>query len=476
MAERLTKRTEDYSKWYTEIVQRAELADYTPVKGCMVIRPYGFALWENMKAVLDRMIKATGHKNAYFPLLIPESLFEKEAQHVEGFAPDCFVVTHGGGKKLEEPLYLRPTSETIIWTMASKWISSYRDLPFLINQWANIFRWEMRTRLFLRTNEFLWQEGHTAHATAEEAQEECSKILAMYREFVEDHLAMPLCMGRKSEAEKFPGAENTYTMEAMTQDKRAIQAGTVHYFGQRFAKAFDVRFQDKNGQLSFGNTTSWGVSSRLVGALIMVHSDDQGLVLPPRIAPIQIVIVPIWKTGEERRTVLQTAAELKKKLDSKFAVEIDDREEYSPGWKFNEWELRGVPVRIEIGPRDIRKNQVVLARRDSQEKSTVAHQALKEALAQLLQDIQAELFRRAREFMDQNTHRVDSYEEFKSTINDSGGFVHAHWCGDAACESSVKEQTSATIRCLPLNAQPEQGTCVYCGKSSSQRVLFAKAY
>jgi len=476
LPEKLTKRSDDYARWYTDVIQRAELADYAPVKGCMVFRPYGFALWESIKDVLDRMIKATGHSNVYFPMLIPESLFKKEAQHVDGFAPECAVVTHGGGKKLEEPLYLRPTSETIIWTMASKWISSYRDLPFLINQWANIIRWEMRPRLFLRTTEFLWQEGHTAHADAQEAQQECSQILSMYRGLVEDYLAIPIVVGRKSEAEKFAGAENTYTMEAMTQDKRAIQAGTVHYFGERFAKAFDVKYQGKNGQLNFVSTTSWGISSRIIGTLIMVHSDDQGLVLPPRIAPTQVVIVPIWKSDDQRRAVMDVAGKLKEMLNAKFCTKIDAREEYSPGWKFNEWELKGVPVRVEIGPKDVKNHQVVLARRDSGEKSSVPQESVLKTVAEMLQDIQASLFRRAGEFMDANTHRVDSYEEFKSTIGEPGGFLSAHWCGDAACELAVKEDTAATIRCIPLDGKPESGQCVYCGKPSERRAVFAKAY
>ena len=476
MPEKITKRSEDYARWYTDLVQHAELADYAPVKGCMVFRPYGFALWESIKHVLDGMIKATGHKNAYFPMLIPESLFKKEARHVDGFAPECAVVTHGGGKQLEEPLYLRPTSETIIWTMASKWISSYRDLPFLINQWANIVRWEMRPRLFLRTTEFLWQEGHTAHADPEEAKQECSTILTVYRKFVEDYLAIPIVIGRKSELEKFAGAEDTYSMEAMTQDKRAIQAGTVHYFAERFARAFDVRFQNKDGRLTYVNTTSWGVSSRIIGTLIMVHSDDQGLVLPPRIAPTQLVIVPIWKSDEQRNAVMDVAGKLKDSLKSKFSTELDARDEYSPGWKFNEWELKGVPVRIEIGPRDVANRQVILARRDSGEKTPAPLDSAVKAVEELLQDVQTSLFRKAAEFAATNTHRVDSYEEFKSLIDDPGGFLLAHWCGNEACELAVKEETKATIRCIPSHGERESGSCVYCGKHSEERVVFAKAY
>jgi len=476
LPEKLTKRSDDYAKWYTELIQRAELADYAPVKGCMVFRPHGFALWESIKSVLDGMIKATGHKNVYFPMLIPESLFKKEQQHVDGFAPECAVVTHGGGKKLDEPLYLRPTSETIIWTMASKWISSYRDLPFLINQWANIVRWEMRPRLFLRTTEFLWQEGHTAHATPEEAHEETLTMLSLYRKLLESYLAIPVCVGRKTELEKFAGAEQTYSVEAMTQDKRAIQAGTSHYFGDRFARAFDVKFQDRDGQLRHVSTSSWGVSSRIIGTLIMVHGDDQGLVLPPRIAPIQVVIVPIWKSDEQRQAVMNVADNVKETLDAKFSVEVDTREGYSPGWKFNEWELRGIPVRVEIGPRDVENRQVVLARRDSGEKSSVAQETVVKAVAEMLQDVHISLFKRAKEFMEANSHRIDSYEEFKSLIEESGGFVYAHWCGDGACELAVKEETKATIRCIPLDGEPESGSCIYCGKPSKERVVFAKAY
>lgn len=473
---KITKRSEDYSRWYTDVIMQAELADYAPVKGCMVIRPNGYAIWEKIQSVLDRMFKETGHRNAYFPLFIPESFMRKEAEHVEGFAPECAVVTHGGGKKLEEPLYVRPTSETIIWAMYRDWIQSYRDLPLLINQWCNVVRWEMRTRLFLRTTEFLWQEGHTAHATEEEAEEEARKILEIYRTFAEEYMAMPVIPGQKTEKEKFAGALRTYTIEAMMQDRRALQAGTSHNLGQNFAKAFDVKYQDENGELQYVWATSWGVSTRLIGALIMTHSDDQGLVLPPRLATLEVVIVPIWKGDDEMAVTREAAHKLAEALRPKRTVHVDDREGYRPGWKFNEWESKGVPVRIEIGPRDLQSNQAVLARRDTGEKTTVPQDELPGAVEQLLDDIQKSLFKRALEFRERYTFVVDDYQEFKEKIEDPSGFFLIHWCGDRACEDRLQEETKATIRCIPFEREKESGRCLLCGKPSDGRVVAAKAY
>ena len=456
MAKGLPKRSEDYSRWYTELVLRAELADYAPVKGCMVIRPYGYAIWERIQSTLDRMFKQTGHVNAYFPLFIPESFMTKEAEHVEGFAPQCAVVTHGGGAKLEEPLYVRPTSETIIWSMYGKWIQSYRDLPLLINQWANIVRWEMRTRLFLRTTEFLWQEGHTAHATETEALEETVKMLEVYRTFAEEYMAVPVIKGVKSESEKFAGAVRTYCIEAMMQDGKALQAGTSHYLGQNFAKAFNVQYQTKEGKLEYVYATSWGVSTRLVGALVMAHSDDNGLVLPPRLAPIHVVIVPIFKGEEERALVLGKARALADSFGPETIVRLDDRDNVSAGWKFNEWELKGVPVRIEIGPRDLAKGQAVMVRRDLGEKRAVPLESLKEVVLRELQDMQGALLHKALDFRQASTKRLDDYESFKKQMEEPiPGFVDAGWCGSAECEAKLQEETKATIRCLPLAGQPE---------------------
>jgi len=476
MAKGITKRSEDYAQWYNDLVQRAELADYAPVRGCMVIRPHGYALWEKMQAALDGMFKETGHVNAYFPLFIPESFIHREAEHVEGFAPHCAVVTHGGGKKLEEPLYVRPTSETVIWSMYGKWIQSYRDLPILINQWANVVRWELRPRLFLRTIEFLWQEGHTAHATAEEAEAETRRMLEVYRRFAEDYMAVPVIVGLKTEAEKFAGAVRTYCIEAMTQDRRAIQAGTSHNLGTNFAKAFNVTFQDENGQQQYVYATSWGVSTRLIGALVMVHSDDQGLVLPPKLAPLQVVIVPIAKTEEEQATVMAAVDRMAAQLKGRVTLKVDDREQYSPGWKFNEWELKGVPVRLEVGPRDVAKGQAVLARRDTGEKQAVSQEGLAETVLQALDDIQRNLFARALGFREANTKPVDSYDEFRQILDGEGAFLLAHWCTSGECEAQIQEETKATIRCIPLDQQPEEGACIYCGQPSSGRVVFAKAY
>ncbi len=475
MVEKITPRSQDYSRWYTEVVQRAELADYAPVKGCMVIRPYGYALWENIKEALDRRFKATGHVNAYFPLFIPMSFIEKEAEHVAGFSPELAVVTHGGGKKLEEPLVVRPTSETVIGHMYAKWVRSWRDLPILINQWCNVVRWEKRPRLFLRTTEFLWQEGHTAHATAEEALEETLRMLDIYADFAENDAAIPVIKGRKSESEKFAGAVTSYTIEAMMGNRWALQAGTSHFLGQNFARAFDIKYLDQNNELQYCWTTSWGVSTRMVGAIIMVHGDDQGLILPPRLAPIQVVIVPIWKSEEERERVVAAAEEIKAKLGG-LRCELDAREEYTPGWKFHHWEMKGVPLRIEIGPRDVAEGQVVLARRDTGQKLAVPQQGLVERVSELLDEIQRNLFRRAKKFLDDNSYHLDDYEEFKRIIGEDGGFIYTHWCGSADCEARIKEETKATIRCLPLDQPGTKGRCIYCGKEADQIALFARAY
>ena len=474
---KITKRSADYSRWYTDIVTRAELADYAPVKGCMVIRPHGYAIWEKMQAALDGMFKETGHCNAYFPLFIPESFLKKEAEHVEGFAPECAVVTHGGGKKLEVPLYVRPTSETIIWSMYGRWIQSYRDLPLLINQWANIIRWEMRTRLFLRTTEFLWQEGHTAHATEAEAVEETLRMLDVYCTFAEEYMGVPVIRGLKTETEKFAGAEQTYCVEAMMQDGRALQVGTSHYLGQNFARAFDVQFQNREGKQEYVYATSWGVSTRLIGGLIMAHADDDGLILPPKLAPIQVVIVPIAGSGDERGAVFGAANLVKTRLESQCAVRLDDRENYTPGWKFNEWELKGVPLRIELGPRDLQNEQVTLVRRDTREKRPVSLAGLEETVSKELEEMQSALYRHAVEFRERHTHRLDDYRAFKAQLaEDIPGFVRAAWCGSGECEAAIQEETKATIRCIPLDRPEEKGACIRCGKRSEGHVVMAKAY
>ncbi len=474
MAERITPRSQDYSRWYTDVILQAKLADYSPVKGCMVIRPNGYAIWEKIQQILDKMFKDTGHVNAYFPLFIPESFMKKEAEHVEGFAPEAAVVTHGGGQELEEPLYVRPTSETIIWSMYKKWIMSYRDLPILINQWANVVRWEMRTRLFLRTTEFLWQEGHTAHATREEAEEETLRILEIYRTFAEEYMAMPVIVGRKTENEKFAGAVDTYSIEAMMQDKKALQAGTSHYLGINFAKAFDVKFQDKDGELKYVHATSWGVSTRLIGALIMTHGDDNGLIIPPRLASTQIVIVPIWKEAT-RSKVLTYSQRIFDELKEHFSVKLDDRDQYKPGYKFAEWELQGIPLRVEIGPRDVENNQLVLARRDTREKIPVTVNEMVGRIQALLDDIQQNLFNRALKMREENTYTLNDYQEFKEVL-EKGAFIRAHWCGSGECELSIKEETKATIRNIPFDAPEEEGKCIYCGRPSHRRVIFARAY
>lgn len=475
MAESVTKRSEDYAKWYTDVVLMAELADYGPVKGTMIIRPYGYAIWEAICDICNRMFKETGHMNAYFPMFIPESFMNKEAEHVEGFAPVCAVVTIGGGKPLEEPLYIRPTSETIIWSMYKKWIKSYRDLPILINQWANIVRWEMRTRLFLRTTEFLWQEGHTAHATAEEAEAEAMKMLDIYRQLAEDYLAMPVYVGRKTDSEKFAGSVRTYSIEAMMGDKKALQSGTSHFLGQNFAKAFDVTFLNKENKLEYVWATSWGVSTRLIGGVIMCHGDDKGLILPPKIAPYQVIIIPIWKSEADKTLVCEKLDSLTKALrDKGIRFFLDDSEQETPGWKFNQWEMKGVPLRIEIGPKDVKKNQIVLVRRDVEGKKFIPMESASETIVTLLDEIQRDLFSRALEFRDQNTFTVENYDQFKKVIDD-GGFVKAFWAGSAEDEAKIKEDTKATVRCIPLN-QTKKGVCFFTGKPADQIAIFAKAY
>ena len=494
----ITPRNEDYSQWYQDIVLRAELADYSPVKGCMVIRPAGYALWENLQKALDGMFKATGHTNAYFPLFIPMSFLSKEAEHVEGFAKECAVVTHhrlgpapGGGvrpdpaSELEEPLVVRPTSETIMYAMYAKWIKSYRDLPLLLNQWANIVRWEMRTRLFLRTTEFLWQEGHTAHATHEESWKEVMDILDIYARFAEEWMAVPVLKGVKTDSEKFAGALKTTCIEAMMQDGKALQSGTSHNLGQNFSKAFEVKFQDEKGDWQFCWQTSWGVSTRLIGALIMAHSDDQGLVIPPRMAATHAVIVPIYKDDAGKAKVMEAAASLKQSLTSVgLGVVLDDRDTVSPGFKYNEWELRGVPVRLEIGPRDVEQGTCVAVPRvptrglhdgEKRQKESIPLSDAPQALKRLLDDLQKALFDRALKFREEHSYMTDDYEGFKADI-EKGGFFWAHWCGSGACEEKVKDETKATIRCLPFDAEPEAGKCFVCGAQSQQRVVWARAY
>jgi len=456
MAKGITTRASDYSKWYLDVIDAADLAEHSAVRGCMVIKPNGYALWENIQSQLDAMFKETGHQNAYFPLFIPESFMKKEAEHVEGFAPECAVVTHGGGKELEEKLYVRPTSETIIWSTYKKWIQSYRDLPILINQWANVVRWEMRTRLFLRTLEFLWQEGHTAHATRQEAVAETKLMIDVYRRFAEEYLAAPVFVGVKTAAERFAGALDTYCIEAMMQDKKALQAGTSHFLGQNFAKAFDVTFQDENGALEHVWATSWGVSTRLIGALIMTHSDDNGLVIPPRLAPIKVVLVPIWKDESQRAMMVEATDRLTKGWKGRIAFKVDDREQYRPGFKFNEWEKRGVPLRVELGPKDLESNQVILVRRDTGEKIAAPQEGLLEKIEQLLEEIQSALYQRARVFRDANTFEEDDFQAFQKLIEEPGGFFWVHWCGQAACEATFQETSKATIRLIPIDGSKEQ--------------------
>jgi prolyl-tRNA synthetase len=476
MVTEITPQSEDFSRWYLDVVRKAELADYTPVKGCMAIRPYGYAIWELIQQGLDRRFKASGHVNAYFPLFIPESLLTREAQHVEGFSPQVAWVTRGGDEDLEERLAIRPTSEVIIGTMYSKWIKSWRDLPVLINQWANVVRWEKVTRPFLRTTEFLWQEGHTAHETEAEAQEETMRILGIYKEFAETELAMPVVDGQKSESEKFAGASRTYSIEALMGDGRALQAGTSHNLGQNFAKAFEIQFQGRDKIVEHAWTTSWGVSTRLIGGVIMTHGDDSGLILPPRVAPYQVVIVPIPR-GNWQETVLPKAREIAASLTQHgVRVMLDDRDAYTPGWKFAEWEMRGVPVRLEIGPKDIEKSQVILARRDTREKLPAAMDAVPSIVVQLLEHIQQALYDRALKFREEHTQRVATYEEFKRAMEGRPGFLIAGWCGSADCEARIKAETQATLRNIPFGGQGASGTCVMCGEASAGEAWFAKAY
>lgn len=492
MNKKLTTRTEDYSKWYNELVMKADLAENSAVRGCMVIKPYGYAIWEKIQQQLDKMFKETGHQNAYFPLFVPKSMFEAEEKNAEGFAKECAIVTHyrlkndenNKGKlivdpqaKLEEELIVRPTSEAIIWNTYKNWIQSYRDLPLLINQWANVVRWEMRTRLFLRTAEFLWQEGHTAHATKQEAIEESEKMMQVYADFVENFMAIPVIKGVKSESERFAGALETYCIEALMQDGKALQAGTSHFLGQNFAKAFDVKFSNQNGQLDYVWGTSWGVSTRLMGALIMTHSDDQGLVLPPNLAPIQVVIIPIYKSEEELQKISEKVNSLIKELrNHNISVKYDDRTTHKPGFKFNDYELKGVPIRLAIGPKDLDNNTIEIARRDLMTKQSINFVDTTSTILELLKDIQSALFNKALDFRDHHITKVNSFDEFKEVLNSKGGFISAHWDGTSETEERIKELTKATIRCLPIDNIEEIGNCVYSGKPSNKRVLFAKAY
>ncbi len=491
MAKDFTSRAENYSQWYNDIVKKADLAENSAVRGCMVIKPYGYAIWEKMQATLDRMFKETGHSNAYFPIFIPKSFFSREASHVEGFAKECAVVTHyrlkndpnGGGvvvdpeAKLEEELIVRPTSETIIWDTYKNWIQSYRDLPILCNQWANVVRWEMRTRLFLRTAEFLWQEGHTAHATREEAVAETERMLHVYADFVENFMAIPVIQGVKSPNERFAGAIDTYCIEALMQDGKALQAGTSHFLGQNFAKAFDVKFLNQSNQQEYVWATSWGVSTRLIGALIMTHSDDNGLVLPPNLAPIQVVIVPIYREQEQRQAIAEKVQPLIAKLkELNISVKFDNDDSKRSGWKFNEYELKGVPVRIAIGPRDLENNDAEVARRDTLTKEVVPFDTLVEYVQNLLKDIQSNLFAKALKFRDDNTRKADTWEEFVDLLDNHPGFIYAHWDGTPETEDKIKELTKATIRCIPFNNPQEEGKCILTGKPSKQRVLFARSY
>lgn len=489
MAKNITSRQTDYSQWYLDVVKQSNLAEHSPVRGCMIIKPNGFALWENMQQALDNMFKKTGHRNAYFPLFIPKSFLSKEAKHVEGFAKECAVITHSRlmatengvevdpESKLEEELIVRPTSETIIWDTYRNWIQSYRDLPILVNQWANVVRWEMRTRLFLRTMEFLWQEGHTAHATREEALEETLKMLEVYKTFAEDYMAMPVITGTKTESERFAGADDTYTIEALMQDGKALQAGTSHFLGQNFAKAFDVKFQDKDGELKYVWATSWGASTRLIGGVIMTHSDDNGLVLPPKLAPTQVVIVPIWKSDEERSRVVEYSESILSELRNRnIRISLDDRDQYKPGWKFAQNEVEGTPIRIAVGPRDVTNHKVEISRRDLLTKELIPRDVLADYIVNLLDEIHHNLFDRAKKYRDENTRYVDSYDEFKTAMNGKGGFIYAHWDGTPGTEAKIKEETKATIRCIPLYDDRDSGKCMVTGKPSKRRVLFAKAY
>ncbi len=469
----ITPMEVDFSQWYTDVVLKTDMADYAPVKGCMVIKPYGYGVWEGIQRVADGRFKATGHKNAYFPLLIPESFLKREAEHFEGFAPEVLWVTHGGSEELTERLFIRPTSETIICEMYSKWVQSYRDLPLLINQWCNVVRWEKTTRPFLRTAEFLWQEGHTVHVDEEDAQRETMKILEIYRQVAEDELAIPVILGQKSEKEKFAGALRTYTMEAMMHDGKALQAGTSHNLGQHFTKMFDIKFLDKDGVLKYANTTSWGISTRLIGGIIMVHGDNRGLVMPPRIAPVQVVIIPI---AAHKEGVLDKAKAVKEELEKNFRIEMDDRDTYSPGWKFNEWEMKGVPIRMEIGPKDIENNQVTIARRDTLEKFTLSMDNLTDNISKLLDEIHTTLFNKALKNREEKTFATTDYEEFKKIMKETPGFVKTMWCGSQECEDKLKEETGATIRCIPFHQEHVGDKCLICGGKAEKMVYVAKAY
>ena len=492
MGKEITTREQDYSQWYNDLVIKGSLADYSAVRGCMVIKPYGFALWENMRDVLDKMFKDTGHQNAYFPLFVPKSLFEAEEKNAEGFAKECAVVTHyrliadpdNKGKlivdpeaKLEEELVVRPTSEAIIWSTYKGWIQSYRDLPILVNQWANVVRWEMRTRLFLRTTEFLWQEGHTAHATAVEAMTETRQMLDVYADFAENWMALPVIKGVKSPNERFAGAEDTFCIEALMQDGKALQAGTSHFLGQNFAKAFDVKFSDKENKLDYVWATSWGVSTRLIGALVMAHSDDDGLILPPRIAPVQVVIVPIYKGDEQKGLIDEKVTGIVKNLKAMgISVKYDDSDNARPGWKFAEYELKGVPVRMAIGARDLQNNVVEIARRDTKEKLSVNIEGIEAYIKNLLEEIQLSMYNKAKEYRDTHISKTDNWDEFMQLLDNKGGFISAHWDGTGETEDKIKELSKATIRCIPLNNEPEEGKCILTGNPSTQRVLFARAY
>jgi len=473
---KIASKEKDFSQWYIDVVRKTELADYTTIKGCMVIRPYGYGLWENMQAGLDRRIKETGHKNAYFPLFIPESLLKKEAEHVEGFAPEVAWVTYGGSQKLEERMAVRPTSEAIICSLYSKWVKSWRDLPILLNQWVNIVRWEKVTRLFLRTTEFLWQEGHTAHKSKQEAEEETLKILhQVYQDYIENDLAIPVIVGKKTEKEKFAGALHTYTLEALMTDGKVLQAGTSHNLGQNFAKAFNIKYLDEDQQEKYVWQTSWGTTTRLIGALVMVHGDERGLKLPPKVAPVQVIIVPIM-FDKTKKEVLEKAEHIRTILKRDFRVEIDARDEYTPGWKFNEWEMKGVPLRLEIGPKDLAREQVVLVRRDSGEKIAVKEDKLGETVKKLLDKIQENLLEKAKKFLQENIREVSDYSEFKEVIEKKKGLIKAQWCGNKDCEDKIKEETKASIRCIPFEQEEVSGKCIYCGEKSSTLVYFARAY
>ena len=469
----ITPMEVDFSQWYTDVILKTDMVDYAPVKGCMVIKPYGYGVWEGIQRVTDRRFKATGHKNAYFPLLIPESYLKKEAEHFEGFAPEVLWVTHGGNEELAERLFIRPTSETIICDMYSKWVQSYRDLPLLINQWCNVVRWEKTTRPFLRTAEFLWQEGHTVHVDYEDAQKETMQMLEIYRQVAEDELAMPVMLGQKSEKEKFAGALDTYTMEAMMHDGKALQAGTSHNLGQHFSKMFDIKFLDRDGVQKHAWTTSWGISTRLIGGIIMVHGDNRGLVMPPRVAPVQVVVIPI---AFHKEGVLDKAKAVKEQLELSFRVEMDDRDTYSPGWKFNEWEMKGVPIRMEIGPKDIEKNQVTIARRDTLEKFAVPMDNLTETISKLLDDIHTTLFNKALKNREDKTYTTTDYEEFKKIMQDTPGFVKTMWCGSRECEDKLKADTNATIRCMPFHQEHVGDKCLICGGKAEKMIYIAKAY